>query len=149
GHGRRRRWSTRAENRSRRNAARSRRIASRLQPGPPPPTLELGPPPLRRQPPLARRRRRLGGPPPPRHSQRRREPRAQPLERQLAVPRLRARVLSDGHDPRPGPCPHTALLLLAQGVRRLDVEDRREPRGRHVRVLAARSRRAARTQLDL
>ncbi|MDX6616657.1 MAG: hypothetical protein QOD60_1748 [Solirubrobacterales bacterium] len=72
-----------------------------------------------------------------------------PLQRQLAVSRLAARILSDGVDPRAEPIDQPVALVVAQDLGRDDVEDRLDPRRRDIRVLAAGARGAARAQLDL
>ncbi len=83
------------------------------------------------------------------HRQRGRQPRAQPLERQLAVARLAAGVLRGRPDHRPAAGRDAALVLVAQRPRARHVEDRLDPGGGHVGVLAARAGRAAGAQLDL
>ena len=73
----------------------------------------------------------------------------QPLQRQLAVARLAARVLGDRGDHRPELLEQPRPLRLVERLRRLDVEDRFDPRGGDVGVLAARPGGAAGAQLDL
>src|SRR5437588_136976 len=114
-----------------------------------PRALELTTAPLALQPNLARRASRPRRPPPPRHRQRRSNPRAQPLQRQLPVPGLRARVLRDRGDPRAAARHHPPLLPLAQRLGRRHVEDRLDPGGGDVRVLPAGARRPAGAELDL
>src|SRR6476469_2161352 len=63
---------------------------------------------------FAARLRRLGGPAAARHVQCAREALPQPLERQLAVARLAARVLCHGRHARPAAGHDAALLLLAE-----------------------------------
>src|SRR4051794_3606595 len=101
------------------------------------------------EPPLAARLGRLGGAPRARHVERAREPFAQPLERELAIARLPACVLGHRGHARPAARHDAALLLVAERLRRLNVEHRLDARGGHVGVLPARPGRAARAQLDL
>src|SRR5215218_8430186 len=104
--------------------------------------LALHPPPLRR-PRRARLRARS------RHLQRPRQPAREPLQRQLAVAVLGARVLRDrGHAPAE-PRADPVLLGLRERLGGVDVEDRLHPRRRHVGVLPARPRGARDAQLDL
>jgi hypothetical protein len=70
-------------------------------------------------------------------------------DRELSVSRLTATVLGDGRDSRAEPRSQDVLLLVAQRLRRVDVEHRLDPRGGDVGVLASRARRAAGSQLDL
>jgi uncharacterized protein len=73
----------------------------------------------------------------------------QPLERELAVAGLAARILGDRRHARAGTHKQAFPLLVGERARGLDIEDRLHARGGHVRVLAARAGGAARSQLDL
>lgn len=73
----------------------------------------------------------------------------QPLQSELAVSLLAAGVLGDGGYALAEPFAQAGPLLAAEHGGRLDVEDRLDPRGGHVRVLATRPGGAARAQLDL
>jgi hypothetical protein len=73
----------------------------------------------------------------------------QALERQFAVARLPTGVLGHGIDPRAEPVDQPVALIVAQDLGGDDVEDRLDPRGRDVGVLATGPRGAAGAQLDL
>ena len=93
------------------------------------------------------RRARLG--PRARDVQRRREPLREPLQREVAVARLRARVLRHRGHARAELGADPLLLRVAQRSRRTHVEGRLDPRGRDVRVLTTGTGRARRPYLDL
>ena len=135
-----------------RRRRRARAVPSRLSVvggRPPPLPLCLTPPALRLDPPAPGLARRLRRPPRPRHRQRCREARAQPLECQLAVAGLAARVLRHGGQARPDARHHPSPLLLAERGRATP-RRARPRRARRSRSRAARpARRAAHPQLDL
>jgi hypothetical protein len=87
--------------------------------------------------PLARGAGRLGRPAGARHREGRGDLAGEPLQRQLAVARLASRVLSHGRDRRPEALQQPRPLRFVQRLRRLDVEDRFDPRRGDVGVLAA------------
>src|SRR4051812_29413733 len=106
------------------------------------PALRLAPPALVLLTPAATacRRARLGarlG-----HLERVREPGREPLQRQIAVARLRAGVLRHRGHPSAQSGHRACLLRVAQRARLRDVERGLDPRGRDVRVLASRTGRA-------
>ena len=89
-------------------------VGPRLRVRSPPRPLDVAAPALRVHALAPRGRRRLRRAPRPLHDQRRGEPRAQALQRQLAVARLAARVLGGRPDHRPEPGHDAPLLLLAE-----------------------------------
>src|SRR5690349_7528206 len=90
---------------------------------PPPGALAVTRAALLRRPALARRPRRPGRAPRAGHLERVVEPRRQPLQRQLAIARLSARLLGDRGHARPEPRHDPPLLLLAQRRGGRHVED--------------------------
>src|SRR5688572_2425739 len=107
--------------------------------GAPPRRLLLARPPLRLQPPALRPRGRLRRAPRAGDVQAEREPPRQPLQSELAVARLAARVLRDARDPRPALLDDAALLVVGERARCRDVERRLDPRRGDVRMLPARA----------
>src|SRR5215218_10145895 len=77
------------------------------------------------------------------------DPYLQPLERELAVAGLAARLLCHRTDTRPAARHEADALLVAQRARRRDVEARLDARGGDVGVLATRAGRAACPNRDL
>src|SRR5207245_8310537 len=84
-----------------------------------------------------------------RHRERAAHADGQALQRELAIDSLRARVLGDRRHARARACEQPLALRLRERARRLHVEARLDARRRHVRVLAARARRAARADHNL
>ena len=103
----------------------------------PPPALRLAAAALVVQPAAAARRRRPRLRARARDVQRGGQPLREPLERQLAVARLRARVLRHRGHARAELGRHARLLGVAQHARRAHVEARLDPRRGDVRVLTA------------
>src|SRR3954453_2873815 len=99
--------------------------------------------------PLARGARGLRRVPRPRHAQRAVDAVRQPLQRQLAVARLAARLLRHGGHARAEARHDPALLLVAERAGGRHVEDGLHARSGHVGVLPARARRPAGADLDL
>jgi hypothetical protein len=110
--------------------------------------LQLGAPTLSLEAAISGSTRRLGRAPPAPRAQPVRDPLLQALQRQLAVPRLAARVLGDRGDPWPVAGTQAALLLVRERPRGVDLEDRLDPRRGHVRVLSSGPGGAAGAQLD-
>src|SRR5918995_3450681 len=111
--------------------------------------LPLRPPPLLLQALFLRRSGRLGPAPLLWSLESRGELLTEALQRKLPVPRLAAGVLGDRRDPCAEPLAQPIALQIAQSLRRVHVEDGLDPRRGHVRVLPARPRGAARSELDL
>src|SRR6185437_12693266 len=105
--------------------------------------LSLRPAALLRETALARGGRRPRRSAASRHLQRPRDAFGEAFERQLAVARLRARVLCHGDDARPETLDDALALGGVERPGGDDVEYRFHARGGHVRVLAARARGAA------
>src|SRR4051812_36158946 len=135
-------WPARPSSRATGSSAAPRRSSRAkspvVRPWPPAGLLALARAALGVQAPLLRRTARASGLALARDAERVRQARAQPLERQLAVARLRARVLGDRDDARPAARHHAALLLVRQRIGLGDVEHGLDARGGHVGVLAAR-----------
>jgi hypothetical protein len=124
-------------------------VSSSIDGGAPALALELRASLLLLEPPLACGAVRLGRAAALARAKRRLDPLAQARQRELAVSRLAAGVLSDRGNPRPEAGPKAAPLLVGESLGPVDLEYRLDPRGGDVGVLAARPRGAARSQLDL
>ena len=89
------------------------------------------------QAPLARACGRLGCPAPAARPGSLLELLEDPLRRELSVAQLRPFVLGDGTHERPDPIEDAAAFGLAEPGRRLDVEERLDPRRALLRMLPA------------
>jgi hypothetical protein len=117
--------------------------------GPAASPLEFGSAALLLQPPFAGGPAGLGRAATAARSKRFGDPLPEARNRELAVARLTATVLGNRSHPWAEPGSQSFLLLVAQHLRGVDLEDGLDARGGDVGVLASRPRRAAGSQLDL